>query len=143
MAEKFNDIADASEERFAILSGTYKKIVIEYLTALANGKPPAGNFLHENYVFSDEHTTLQKDAILSPELFRGRRCAGTVELFSEGATFGFKISQTIEFEPGFKTRGGKDVRRSKNFEIEKKKKKKKIRYFNFLARLVESVLRIL
>lgn len=40
VAEKFNGLADASEERFAILSGTYKKIVVEYLSALANGRPP-------------------------------------------------------------------------------------------------------
>jgi hypothetical protein len=120
VSQKLNGIADASEERFAIISGeenfffffffsfsfsslgTYKKLVVQYLTALANGKVPEANILHDNFVFTDEHVTLQKDAILSPDLFRGRRCAGTVELFSEGATFGFKVMFLLRvFPPSF------------------------------------------
>jgi hypothetical protein len=95
-------------------------MVIQYLTCLANGLPPPGNLLHENFTFQDEHTTLHKDGMLNQDLFRGRKCAGTVELFADGASFGFKITQTIEFDPGFKTRTGRDIGGENDLYFQKK-----------------------
>ncbi len=109
VSEKLNALGDKSEEQFHILSGTYRKIVIQYLTSLANGVPPEPNLLHDNFSFIDEHGTRDKNFITSELTYRGRHCAGTVEIFAEGAQFGFRMTQTIEFAPGFKLASGRDI----------------------------------
>ena len=107
--QKLVAVGEASEEKFAVLSGTYKALVVAYLTSLANGSPPQPELLDDAFIFSDENGTRPKDFVLSELTYRGRKCAGTVEIFSEGATFGFKMTQTIEFAPGFKLISGRDV----------------------------------
>ena len=107
--QKLAAVGEASEEKFAVLSGTYKALVVAYLTSLANGTPPQPELLDDAFIFSDENGTRPKDFVLSELTYRGRKCAGTVEIFSEGATFGFKMTQTIEFAPGFKLISGRSV----------------------------------
>jgi hypothetical protein len=109
VTEKLNALGDKSEEQFHILSGTYRKLVIAYLTSLANGVPPEPILLHDTFTFIDEHGTHDKNFITSELTYRGRHCAGTVEIFAEGAQFGFRMTQTIEFAPGFKLASGRDI----------------------------------
>ena len=94
---------------------------------MANGLPPVADSIHENYTFSDGRGEIKgREWILSGEAkeirgtcllsqvcridstFEGRVCAGTVELFAEGASFGFKMTQTINFT-NFKLANGVDV----------------------------------
>ena len=107
--KKLDAVADSAEERFAIASGAYRKLVIAYLTDLANGLTPAAETIHENYQFTDGINGQQgRDFILADQT--GRSCVGTVQLFDDGASFGFKMVQTISIEVQEGAKAGKPVR---------------------------------
>ncbi len=109
VSEKLNAIGDKSEEQYHILSGAYRKIVTAYLTSLANGSPPDPLLLNDSFTFVDENGARDKNFITSPLTYQGRQCAGSVEIFADGAQFGFKMTQTIEFAPGFQLASGRAI----------------------------------
>ena len=96
--QKLDSVADSAEEKFSQVSGAYRKLVLAYLTDIANGLPPADNMIHEAYSYSDENGSQGRDYILSPLNYEGRQCAGTVQVFEEAGSFGFRMSQTISVD---------------------------------------------
>lgn len=107
LKEKLDATADAAEEKFKSVSGAYRKLVIAYLCDFANGVTPPPEMIHETFTFSDGNGPSRGADILM-ELSDGRTSAGTVQVFEEGQSFGFKMVQTIQVN-GLKGVDGKDV----------------------------------
>lgn len=99
LEEKLTYVGDQAEEKMNVVSGTYRKLVIQYLTSLVNGSAPAPELIHDKFTFDDgsEGGLRNKDYITSELNFHGRTSTGTFELFQDGQVFAFRMVQSFQF----------------------------------------------